>query len=433
MAVPETKVFIAFDLSANSDAYFTLNDSTKGLLNSIYPLAGDILTDVTSFVRTVSVDRGKSRELDEYQVGQASVTLNNHSRIFDPFNTLSPYYGQILPRKELVIETNGIRVFTGTIDDWDLTYDVSGNSLASVTATDGFSSLASTEIASHTTTSQLSSARVTAILDRSEVAWPNALRNIETGNTTLQADTIAANSNTLNYLQTVTATEAGSIFIDKDGLLVFRNRTISPPSSVETIFADDGTGIPYTQIGVVYGSENLYNRVSITRVGGTTQTANQTASQSEFGIFSYSSTNLLFNSDADALTYASYLSGLHDQPELRINSLTIALHDKTPAQVAQIMNLDFTDLIQVVFTPNDLGDPITQFAEVIGVNHSIGVDTHFVDLKIGTYNVFPIVLDNNIYGVLGYSNPKYNDLTVSYDDDFIQYDQTGTFGYVLAY
>jgi hypothetical protein len=120
MAVPQTKVYIGFTLPAGGGVSFTLNDTTKGKLDSIYVLGGDVLTDVTNYVASVSVNRGKSRELDRYTAGNVSVTLHNDSRTFDPFNTASPYYGNIVPRKPIVIETNGDRVFTGFIDDWNL-------------------------------------------------------------------------------------------------------------------------------------------------------------------------------------------------------------------------------------------------------------------------------------------------------------------------
>ena len=107
MSNSQTKVYIGFDLSAAGGNLFTLNDTTKGVLDAAYVLGGDVLTDVTEYVASVSVSRGKSRELDRYTAGNASVTLHNDSRIFDPFNAASPYFTQILPRKPIVIETNG--------------------------------------------------------------------------------------------------------------------------------------------------------------------------------------------------------------------------------------------------------------------------------------------------------------------------------------
>jgi hypothetical protein len=402
MAVPQTKVFIGFDLSASGGNLFTLDDTTKGLLDSIYVLGGDVLTDVTNYVASVSVNRGKSRELDRYTAGNASVTLHNDSRIFDPFNTAGIYYGQILPRKPIVIETDGDRVFTGFIDDWDLTYDISGKSFASVSAIDGFMRLSAAELDSFTTTSQLSSERVTAILNRPEVAWPIANRSIETGLTTLQADTVAESTNSLQYLQLVESTENGQLFMSRSGAVTFKNRAVNPSFISTVVFADNGSAnsIPYSSIAVVYGSENLYNRVTITRNGGSPQIADSATSQDAYGVAAYSLDGLLLTTDAEALELASYLVGLYDEPELRINEVTVNLHDKTPEQVDKICLLEISDVVQVVFTPNQIGSPITQYAMVTGINHDIGIDQHQVTLVMTSVSVTNFVLDSLQFGIL---------------------------------
>ena len=144
MSVPNTTVEIAFDLSALGGPYFTLDDSIKGLLdNSLYPLAGELFEDVSDKVKSVSIQRGKSRELDRFNTGQASVVFDNRQRTFDPFYTDSPYVNQIVPKKKVRIKSADEDVFIGTIDDWNLNYDVSGQSEASINCADGFVFLSS--------------------------------------------------------------------------------------------------------------------------------------------------------------------------------------------------------------------------------------------------------------------------------------------------
>jgi hypothetical protein len=435
MAVPVTKVFIGFDLAASGGNLFTLDDTTKGVLDSPFVLGGDVLTDVTQYVASVTVDRGKSRELDRYTAGNASVTLHNDSRIFDPFNASSIFFSQILPRKPIAIETNGERVFTGFIDDWDLTYDVSGKSFASVSAVDGFLRLSAAELDSFTATSQLSSERITAILNRPEVAWPIANRSIETGLTTLQADVVPENANALQYLQLVETTENGQLFVDRSGAVTFKNRVTIPPLTTTVVFADDATanGINYTNIGVVYGSENLYNRVTITREGGTPQVADSLSSQNAYGISAFSLDGLLLTSDAIALELAEYLVGLYDEPELRINEITVNLHDKTSQEVDDLLIIEIADVINVIFTPNQVGAPIDQFAIVTGIKNNIGIDRHQLTFNLGSVSAFPLILDNPIYGRLGGSLPIYDSATTAYDAALINYDGSEQFGYVLAF
>jgi len=435
MPLPVTKVFIAFDLTASGGTFFKLNDTVKGVLNSSFVLGGDVLTDVTRFVESVSVNRGKSRELDRYTAGNASVTLHNESRIFDPFNTSGPFFSQITPRKAIAIETNGVRVFTGIIDDWDLTYDVGGKAYASVSAVDGFLLLAAAELDEFTATSQLSSDRVVAILNRPEVAWPNSQRQIATGLTTLQADLVPENQNVLSYLQTVETTENGQLFMNKSGQLTFKNRLTIPPLSNLTIFADDATanGIGYTNIGIVYGTENLYNRVTVTRAGGLPQTADSFTSQSTYGIAAFSQDGLLYTTDAEALALSRYLVGLYDEPELRINDVTVVLENKTDAQIAALTGIEIGDVVQVKFTPTGVGNQINQFALVFGIKNSVGVANHQMTFSLASVATFPLVLDDPIYGRLGGALPVYDSATTSYDSALVNYDGSEQFGYVLAF
>jgi hypothetical protein len=433
MPVPTTKVFIGFNLAAAGSNLFILDDPTQGLLDSAFVLGGDVLTDVTEYVASVSVSRGKSRELDRYTAGQASVSLHNDSRIFDPFNTASIYYTQIVPRKPIVIETNGERIFTGFIDDWDLTYDVSGKSFANVAAIDGFLRLSSAELDTFTNTVQLTSDRITTILNRPEVAWPVANRNLDTGIATLQADVVPENANALQYLQLVEATENGKLFIDRSGQVTFKNRIPVPSLNDIAVFADDSTSdsIQYTNIEVIYGSENLYNRVSITRANGTAQTVDSITSQDAYGVASLSLDGLLFNTDTESLELANYLINLYELPELRLNSLTVNLHDKTSAEVEKLTTLDIADAAQIIFTPNQTGSAIDQYAVVTGVSHNIGIDRHTVTYFFSSIFYVALILDDPIYGRLGGVLPTYDSSTTTYDEA-VNYEGADGFEYVLA-
>lgn len=435
MAVPDTRVFIGFDLTASSNNYFVLDDTTRGLLDGTYVLGGDVLVDVTQYVQSVSINRGKSREQNTFTAGNATVVMHNDSRIFDPFYTDSPYYSQILPRKEIVIQTNGVRQFSGFIDDWDLTYELGGKSYASVSAVDGFLQLSSAQLASFTNTVQLSGERIASVINRPEVAWPVALRDIDAGQSTLQADSVTGNPNALGYLQLVEQSELGSLFMAKDGKLTFKDRTNYPPTIDTLIFADDerANSIGYNDIQVVYGSENLSNRVVVTRLDGTPQQADSLESQSIYGVQSLSLDGLLLNSDADALTFANYLVGRNDNPELRFSNISVQLEGKDIDQVSKILAAEINDVYKIVFTPNSLGDPIEQYGIITGINHQVGIARHTVSFEFGSVQDFVFILDDPIYGRLGGSLPVYDDSSTSYDDPLVRYDGTEEFGYILAF
>jgi hypothetical protein len=431
MANPETKVFIAFDLSDSGGSFFTLDDTVRGVLNAPYILGGDILVDVTDHVANVSISRGKSNELDRYTAGNASITLHNDDRHFDPFYADGPYFTQILPRKEVAIETNGIRQFSGFIDDWDLQYELGQKSFATVAAIDGFLQLTATQLNEFTNVEEKSGERVLKILNRSEVAWPSGKRNIEEGRRTLQADTVAENTNVLQYLQLIASTETGQIFISKDGAIVFQDRIVGPPIVDTLVFSDgtdttplDATYVNYSNIEVVYGSENLYNRITVTRAGGEPQTADSVNSQAIYGVQTLSLDGLLLVDDQDALDLANYLLGVYDEPDLRISSVEVNLHDKTPEQQGELLNIELQDVYKVVFTPNGIGDPFEQYGIVQGIKETIGIDFHKITYDFGSLRKFPFILDHPVYGVLGGGLPLYDALNATYDEAIVRYDGT---------
>lgn len=94
-----------------------------GFANS--PLATPTWIDVTGYVRTsdpVTIQRGKSNELDTAQAGTLSLTLEDPDRDFDPGNTASPYWPFVRPMQR--IEVSGVwnttveERFVGFINSW---------------------------------------------------------------------------------------------------------------------------------------------------------------------------------------------------------------------------------------------------------------------------------------------------------------------------
>lgn len=76
-------------------------------------------TDVTAYCRGFSTSRGVPDDWTYQADGSASVTLSNRDRRFDPFNTSGPYYGKLLPRRQIRIRTSsGYDVFRGFIAGW---------------------------------------------------------------------------------------------------------------------------------------------------------------------------------------------------------------------------------------------------------------------------------------------------------------------------
>jgi len=395
-----TRVQIAFDLSATAGVnFFTLDDTDKGVLdNTAYLLGGDVLIDVTSYVRDFTVNRGRSTTLQKFTAGQANVTLDNRTRIFDPTYAAGTYYGQILPRKQIVIDRDSEVIYTGLIEDWNFNYDISGQSLAEVSASDGFTLVANQTRTAGTATAQATGARVAAVL--TEIGWPLTRRNISVGQATLDADVVAADENALNYLQKVETSEPGALFIGKAGDFTFRDRADLQTYTSGLTFG--GTGIPFTGMGVVFGVEELLNVSSVTftaaGVIAGTAIATDAASQTAYGTIDETIDTLLASS-ANATALANWRVGTLSQPKYRIDAVTISLDGCTPAQALQVLDVELGDVATVTWTPNSIGSAISQIVTVDQIAHDAAPDRHDVTFTMSE-TIAAFILDDNIYGVL---------------------------------
>lgn len=89
-------------------------------------------TNVTSYVRGMSISRGRNDETQNFETGTATVVLDNRDRRFDPFYTAGPYYGNLKPRRQIriraTVSPTTYDVFRGYIEGWpveltDANYD----------------------------------------------------------------------------------------------------------------------------------------------------------------------------------------------------------------------------------------------------------------------------------------------------------------------
>lgn len=396
------KVEIGFDLSGLPDSEFArLDDAFFGILDAPQTiLGGAIYQDVTPSVITYNVNRGKSRQLDRYQAGKANVTLDNNDRIFDPLYGESPYRGQLIPKRALRITSNNVIQYEGLIDDWDLTYSPQGNSFAGIVASDAFAQFANQTLAGGTATAQFTGERIATVLSNAGVQWPNTRVNAETGLQFLQADVINDGVGALAYLNTITDSEPGSLFIGKAGDVVFKDRGAAS-AGTPIKFADDGTGIPYQELAVVYGAELLFNEVTVERANGGTAIATNQASQDEYGILSLSRTGLPLDNDTSAENLAQYLVSQFAEPEYRFEAITIEIIDLPPATQTSVLDLELGDFVQVKFTPNNIPPAIDRFAEVIRISQTVTETSHKITFGLASteYNFWK--LSDFVFGRLG--------------------------------
>jgi len=414
MAAPAVKVELGLDLGANDPTSFTLNNPTRGRLdNSDFPLGGAKFFDITDRLVSVTTRRGKSQALDRNNAGISAITVDNSDRLFDPLYENGLYFGQLIPRREVRISANGYPVLYGFIDDFDIIYEPGERSRVRIELSDAFSVLANSELSDLTPDSELSGARINRILDLPEVAWPADKREIDPGNTLMLDTDIDEGDNTLGYLQLVESSEFGSVFISKDGKLVFRERN-AIPNIIDLAFSDDQTitfltPIPFVDVNIVYGSENLYNRVVLENADFIPEEAlsEDLESQALYGVRALSKSGLLVQ-DPEQLTFlADFLIARFKEPQYRFETVKVAMDTLTPEDQDKVLDLEIGDIVRVKFTPSGIPPAIEQNCRIIGIEHSWNPTSKNISFSLERLDFGIFILDNPALGVLDQDRLAY--------------------------
>jgi hypothetical protein len=379
---------------------FTLDDPTAGLIGSTEFLIGGVrFEDITARVSRLTISRGKNRDLDRFNAGLLSVTVNNEDRAFDPLYAASPFFGNIVPRRDVRVLADGTAQYVGKVLDWNFDFQPNGKQSASLEAADGFSFLAQQDLTPGTAVPQLTGARVNAVLSQPSVDWPLSDRVIDAGNSELGADVFEGN--VLSYLQKVEQSEGGLLFIDKSGRVQFVDRLTTPTVDNVTVFADDGTGIPFAPAALDYGTEQLYNSITVTSPGSTA-VANGALSQTRYGIIELTVDTLI--DDVDTVQgLADLLLSRFSEPELRFQAIRVDIEGISGPQRAEVFALEIGDVAQVKLTPGNppVGPQVERYGQVISIAHDLQPGSHQVTFGLGSLQTSLFVIADPVFGMIG--------------------------------
>ena len=401
---------------------FVLDDATRGVLNGTqYVLDGTTeFAPMLQYSTNVNVKRGRRDVGDQFSAGTMSFNLNDElaGGTLNPLYSSSPYVDPageftLAPLRRVSFgrydSTNTfITLFVGQIVNYDYTYELGGQNVVTVYCADDFYLLAQTALAEFNVTEQLSSARLSAVLDLPEVAYPALSRDIETGTQTLggaAAYTVAEGTNVKTYIDQIQQAEQGRIFMSRTGDITSQPRIGNTLSGSVADFHDDGTNIPYNSLGIIYNADLIVNRASIQHLGATSpEVADDLASQAKYLIQNVSITNSLLHNDAAALTLATYL--LEGEPIATFNAVQTDYLMLTNAQRETLALVDIGDTITITNTIT--GGEVAQELSVEGIEISVNVNSgHRVTFyTASTVIVYQFVLNDPIYGKLDIQDPQ---------------------------
>jgi len=385
---------------------FVLGDALNGILGTnILGTTTSQIADISADVTNISIRRGRDRIFEQYTPGRCSVTWWDFTGDWNPDNTTSPYYGQILPMRQVKITTEYLGVeyalFSGFISSWDWDWP-KGTEFAQVTiqADDGFRLLALSNVDNVTgaATGDLPGERINQLLDM--VDWPADMRDIDDGTQELQNDPGGLRA-TLTAIQTVENTELGAFYMDGNGNARFKSRAAisEQASGTATTFADNGTGIDYQEVDVAFDETELSNVVSVTNHGGTAQIASDATSIADYFTRTYTLTQLLGRNNAQALNIANLILNYRKTPRIRIESLTLDLSSNSD-RVLPALSLDFGDPIFIVRTQTPTS-VLDVRVTVQGIEHTITPATWVTRLITREPLSTAFILGSTQYGILG--------------------------------
>ena len=180
-------------------------------------------TDITAYVQSVAITRGRDDVLSQVQTGTARVTLINEDGRFSPGYTLSPLYGNVATMRAVRIRGAFAAV----------TYDLYYGYIQSITPVptpsvrtctldlaDGFAWL---DLAVTTPTYSLVTTGTSIGVALNSASWPAGLRDLATGQSTITPS--YTDQSVLSQIQGIGIdNEAGLVYMSGAGEVVFQDR-----------------------------------------------------------------------------------------------------------------------------------------------------------------------------------------------------------------
>jgi hypothetical protein len=405
MTVPTVNAVINFSTGPAFAQAMILDQGILG--TNVLADSAAVIVDVSNVVDSIQTIRGRNAQADQFQTGTLSLRIVDQNGDFNPQNPASPYYNLLTPmRKVQITATYGAvtyPIFSGFITSYTTTTPKNANDVVYtvIMAVDAFRLAQNAQISTVAGTSagQLSGARINALLDA--IAWPATMRDVDAGLTTMQADPGTARTS-LAAMQVVEISEYGALYVDASGSFVFQDRAVTAGSTgaTPTVFNDNGTDISYFNAVWRLDDTLVYNSASVTRTGGTAQTAINQPSIDKYFVHSYNQQNLLMQTDAVALDYAQAYIASRAETSIRCDAIQLDLYtDNYNLGIIAALELDYFDPVTIT-TNQPGGSTLTKTLQVFGVAMSITPNSWKTTLTTLEPIIDGFILDSAIYGLL---------------------------------
>lgn len=246
--------------------------------------------------------------------------------------------------------------------------------------------LAATRIAAHAAdvatpwNGDTPAARANRICDIA--GWPAALRNFDTGSSTLQSADLEMTA--LEHLQKIAESEFGELFVSTDGVLTLTGRTARVNRPPLATFGDGPGEIGYRAIKFDGSDWLVRNPVTISRLDGVAQTVKDAARVARYYPSQFTLDGLYHNSDDLSRDAANFFVSEFKDPKRRVVGLTFGppRDDARFELYPLLLDLELGQVYTVIFRPPGAAT-FTQNVVVEGLRHSWTIqDGHQVALDL---------------------------------------------------
>lgn len=430
-------VEVAFDADNTASVY--VNDGTRVTLQPATWIS------VSEYVRNANVQRGRQAELNQFEAGSATITLDDRAGIFHPANPAPlmpsrgwptapgggswPYSlsGNVTPMRRVRVyaDWNGTRypLFQGFAESWTPSYPAAGkDEVVTLRCTDAFKALRYALVGAPgtgqvTMTSQYPGDRITALMS---YVSGIATRIMATGTEVIRQVTYSG-AELISAVQDAAAAGLGYVYCDTDGAVRYDNRTyrLQNENTVRAVFGENISNgeIPVNDAVLAFDDTLVYTEVTITPSGsGSTdqpQTAKDDTAQKKYGRRVYSLSVPLQKAiggsapatDPDttlAASYAAYLLSRYKQPGVRFQSLTIDPQAYPQMAYPAALGIPLGGLIRVKRRNMwDTSNPTDKFVYVENITHDVQPGRWQTKFELSASDV-------QAYWVLGY--PGFSEL-----------------------
>lgn len=414
MALP-AQIAVSFDFSSGATfgLPFTIGDAKNGIIGVSQLASSTVpepIVDLTPDVRQITINRGRNVQRDTYEAGSAVVRVLDPNSYFNPQNTASPYYGYLIPLRKIRISattaTTQKFLFSGYTTEYRYTYPQGQETgYVDIYVSDAFRlyQLSQVTSVSGATAGQDTGTRIGKILDA--ISFPASMRTIATGNSNCIADP-GTNRSSLSALKNAEFSEQGAFYIDGSGNAIYKNRnTVVSSIAASPIEFNQTTGIPYKNLVYAFDDKLIINQAQMTRYGGTLQSAENAISVGKYFAHGYNQTDLVIDTDANALNIARTYVATRAETTIRIDAMTVDLLD--PAVPTDTMiGLDYFTNCKITNVQPD-GSTIVKTLQVQGLAWNITPNSMQVTVTTLEPIVDGFVIGSTERGIIGVSAMTY--------------------------